>query len=219
MPLCQPRGRFGVGSSSVSEAVSNPPSLLSSLHDGAPSSGVAWRPGAGCFSVFAMPSLSPSVKAAKVGCRCCTRSCSLGDANEDDDDEEEDDDDDVDMNDSTKSKTSTISSSSIVQGIESVSNRIIKILIQNRSTTKFTSQPGVKFVDSDTVHTCFRMCAVARSNRVDFQTFFDLMQQEAEDLGLMDLEDAMLDNMLPLNVLRRFLNNFLKGISRMQVGK
>jgi hypothetical protein len=138
--------------------------------------------------------------------------------NIDNDDEEEDDDDDVDMNDSTKSKTSTISSSSIVQGIESVSNRIIKILIQNRST-KFTSQPGVKFVDSDTVHTCFRMCAVARSNRVDFQTFFDLMQQEAEDLGLMDLEDAMLDNMLPLNVLRRFLNNFLKGISRMQVGK
>lgn len=59
---------------------------------------------------------------------------------------------------------------------------------------------------------------VARSNRVNFQTFFDLMQQSAEDLDLMDLEDAMLDNMLPLVILKTFLNDFLVGVSRMQVG-
>ena len=103
-------------------------------------------------------------------------------------------------------------------GIETVSDRIVTILIQNRPTQTFTTQPGVDFVDSDTVHTCFRMCAVARSNRVDFQTFFDLMQQAAEDQGFMDLEDGLLDNLLPINIVQTFLNQFLIGVAKMQVG-
>jgi len=103
-------------------------------------------------------------------------------------------------------------------GIQEVSERITTILTRNRPTQTFATQPGVYFVNSDTVHTCFRMCAVARSKRLDFQSFFDLMQQAAEDQGLMDLEDALLDNMLPLQIVTNFLQEFLAGVSRMQVG-
>ena len=102
-------------------------------------------------------------------------------------------------------------------GIHELSERITTILIQNRPILSFATQPNIDFVDSDTVHTCFRMCAVARSKRVDFQTFFDLMQQAAEDRGLMDLEEATLDNMLPLQIVQAFIGDFLAGLARMQM--
>ena len=61
----------------------------------------------------------------------------------------------------------------------------------------FSSQPDVVFVDSDTVHMMYRMLDVSRTRRMGWP-FFDLMQQSAEDRGLMDLEEEEFDNVVPL---------------------
>ena len=102
-------------------------------------------------------------------------------------------------------------------GIQDVSDRITTILTQNRQIKTFATQPGIEFIDSATVHVCFRICSISRSNRVDFQTFFDLMQQAAEDRGLMDLEDVLLDDMLPLEILQTFIRDFFVGVTKMHV--
>ena len=49
-------------------------------------------------------------------------------------------------------------------GILDVTERITTILIRNRPICTFVNQPGIDFVDSNTVHTCFRMCAVRELN-------------------------------------------------------
>ena len=43
------------------------------------------------------------------------------------------------------------------------------------------------------------------------------MQQAAEDRGLMDLEDVLLDDMLPLEILQTFIRDFFVGVTKMHV--
>jgi hypothetical protein len=96
-------------------------------------------------------------------------------------------------------------------GVQRVATHICTIVLANKTPVAFSSQPGVAFVDSDTVHTMFRMLAVARSHRMGFQPFFDLMQQSAEDCGLMDLEEEEFDNFVPLEVMQEFVTTWLIG--------
>ena len=57
----------------------------------------------------------------------------------------------------------------------------------------------------------YRMLGVARSRRMGFQPFFDLMQQSAEDRGLMDLEEEEFDNVVPIEVIQEFIATWLDG--------
>lgn len=96
-------------------------------------------------------------------------------------------------------------------GIQRVTAQICNIVLGNKAPVAFSSQPGVAFVDSDMVHTMYRMLSVARSHRIGFQPFFDLMQQSAEDRGLMDLEEEEFDNVVPLEVVQEFVADWLIG--------
>ena len=46
----------------------------------------------------------------------------------------------------------------------------------------------------------------------DFQAFFDLLQQVAEEQKLMELEDYRLDKWVPLSIVRLFLESMAAGI-------
>ena len=96
-------------------------------------------------------------------------------------------------------------------GVQEVASHICSIFIAKRMPLKFASQPGILFVDSDSIHTLYEMMSVARSHRKDFQSFFDLLQQSAEDKGLMDLEEEEFDDVVPLEIIREFITNWLVG--------
>ena len=100
---------------------------------------------------------------------------------------------------------------SVCQCSPDEANDKLYIMLANKAPVAFSSQPDVAFVDSDTVHTMYRMLGVARSRHMGFQPFFDLLQQSAEDRGLMDLEEEEFDNVAPLEIVQEFIATWLVG--------
>eukprot|EP01016_Furgasonia_blochmanni_P007324 TRINITY_DN12939_c0_g1_i2.p1 TRINITY_DN12939_c0_g1~~TRINITY_DN12939_c0_g1_i2.p1 ORF type:complete len:141 (+),score=27.26 TRINITY_DN12939_c0_g1_i2:12-434(+) len=87
-----------------------------------------------------------------------------------------------------------------------------RLLYENDEVGYFDAKPGVAFIKVDSVKQLYEICNVKAMNGMDIQSFFDLLQQHGEELGLM-AED--LDDYVPLIVCQEFTREFLRGFSKL----
>ena len=95
-----------------------------------------------------------------------------------------------------------------------------RILLENENVASFDQKPGVPFIRSDTIVHLFDILNVKATHGIEFQVFFDLLQQAAEEIGLMNLECEEMDDHVPLTIDQQFTRDFVKGFSRLmnQIG-
>ena len=70
---------------------------------------------------------------------------------------------------------------------------------------------GEEFVDSDTLLLMHFLLEIESGYGISFQTFLDMLQQEAERYGLISLSDEVFDQVVPVPVLRTFIEDFVNG--------
>lgn len=75
-----------------------------------------------------------------------------------------------------------------------------RILLENENVASFDQKPGVPFIRSDTIVHLFDILNVKATHGIEFQVFFDLLQQAAEEIGLMNLECEEMDDYVPLTI-------------------
>ena len=68
----------------------------------------------------------------------------------------------------------------------------------------FKSQPGIAFIHSDNLHSLYKLIDIHASYNIDFQAFLDVVQRSGEDQGLMHLDEADFDDVVPLVILEIF---------------
>lgn len=72
-----------------------------------------------------------------------------------------------------------------------------------------------EFVSMDFVEPAARLANIAVLESLTIQDLFHLMQQDAETDGLLPLQNAELDELVPLLTVRKFLARFLRGYREM----
>lgn len=94
------------------------------------------------------------------------------------------------------------------------------LLYENENVAYFDTKPGVPFIRSDTIVFLFEILNVKTTHGLEFQIFFDLLQQAAEEVGLMGIENEEMDDYVPLTICQQFARDFIKGFSRLmrQIG-
>lgn len=94
------------------------------------------------------------------------------------------------------------------------------LLYENENVAYFDTKPGVPFIRSDTIVYLFEILNVKTTHGLEFQIFFDLLQQAAEEVGLMSIENEDMDDYVPLTICQQFARDFIKGFSRLmrQIG-
>ena len=100
------------------------------------------------------------------------------------------------------------------EGIAEAANHLKRLLRNNYGVRTFDTTSDVEFLPSDSVHSAYNLLSVVRSHKLHFQEFFDLLQQSAEQDGLMELEDPQFDDFVPLHTLGKFINDFFEGFRR-----
>ncbi|KAK9823610.1 hypothetical protein WJX72_004211 [[Myrmecia] bisecta] len=87
-----------------------------------------------------------------------------------------------------------------------------QLLLENMEAQTFTQYPGHTYLNRDTIETLHHVLSIQETQGMDFQTFFDLLQRVGEERGLMELGNEELDDWLPLEVVREFLNSMNAGM-------
>eukprot|EP00941_MAST-03F_sp_MAST-3F-sp1_P004592 g4592.t1 len=88
------------------------------------------------------------------------------------------------------------------------------------TSTKFmpTSKSEVKYVHCDAIATIYSLLKVRPNSGLELQQFIDLVQQAAEEIGLLDLDDDTMDDLVPIDVIRIFALDFIRGFRNMMEG-
>eukprot|EP00742_Colponemidia_sp_Colp-10_P001015 GILJ01001097.1.p1 GENE.GILJ01001097.1~~GILJ01001097.1.p1 ORF type:complete len:228 (-),score=33.27 GILJ01001097.1:324-1007(-) len=89
------------------------------------------------------------------------------------------------------------------------------VLKENGPISQVADYPGVDFLGRDTVGTLYEMLNARRVYGIDLQGFFDLMQQVGEEMGIMDIENESLDDIVPVVVVKQFCRDFIRGFRQM----
>jgi len=90
-----------------------------------------------------------------------------------------------------------------------------RLLYENEEVRYFEDKPGVAFIKMDTVKHLYDFCNVKVMNGMDLQRFFDLLQQNGEEMGFMALECEELDDYVPLVICQDFAREFIRGLSKL----
>eukprot|EP00899_Mesostigma_viride_P008209 jgi/Mesvir1/1738/Mv21190-RA.1 len=92
---------------------------------------------------------------------------------------------------------------------------MMRLLCANcRDQLEVPGYPGTIFLSRKSVQTLHGVLQVHDMNGMDFQSFFDLLQRMAEEQGMMLLEDAELDDVVPLPVVHFFMASFIDGFRK-----
>jgi hypothetical protein len=70
-------------------------------------------------------------------------------------------------------------------------------------------------VRSDTLLHLFELLNVKTTHGIDFQMFFDLLQQAAEEQGMMSIDLQDMDDYVPLLICQQFAGHFITGFARL----
>jgi len=92
--------------------------------------------------------------------------------------------------------------------------RVCKLATENCEGV-YRTEEGVTLVERDAVAGIHMAFQVQGFEGLDFQAFFDLLQRWAEDDGFIPLEEESYDDLLPLDVVRKFADSFACGLLRM----
>lgn len=87
-----------------------------------------------------------------------------------------------------------------------------RILYENENVKSFG---GVPFIRSDTLMHIYEVLNIKATHGIEFQNFFDLMQQSAEEAGLMTIDYEEMDDFVPLTTCQQFARDFIRGFSRL----
>ena len=87
-----------------------------------------------------------------------------------------------------------------------------KLLYEDENVSYFEDKP---FVRSDTLLHLFELLNVKTTHGIDFQMFFDLLQQAAEEQGMMSIELQDMDDYVPLLICQQFAGHFITGFARL----
>jgi len=96
-------------------------------------------------------------------------------------------------------------------GIEVFSIWLGNLLAANLGLEQFRSRPMLPFLRSDTIKTLHQVLNIQEFYGIDFQAFFDLLQQAAEEKAIISLKDEEFDDVVPLSVVKEFARDFIKG--------
>mmetsp|Transcript_11170 Transcript_11170/g.18770 ORF Transcript_11170/g.18770 Transcript_11170/m.18770 type:complete len:214 (-) Transcript_11170:156-797(-) len=80
------------------------------------------------------------------------------------------------------------------------------------NTAKVTRVP---FISSLSVKHIYEVLNVRQYYNIEFQAFFALLQQGAEDMQIMDLNDKRQDDFVPIDVLEDFIRSYIKGFNKL----
>ena len=75
-----------------------------------------------------------------------------------------------------------------------------------------------QLVGMDTVKLIFDLLHVADVAEIDFQSFVDLLQQVAEEGGMLNLENEKYDNVVPVQVIAQFATDFMGALDIWMAG-
>jgi hypothetical protein len=75
-----------------------------------------------------------------------------------------------------------------------------------------------QLVGMDTVKLIFDLLHVADVAEIDFQSFVDLLQQVAEEGGMLNLENEKYDHVVPVQVIVQFATDFMGALDTWMVG-
>jgi hypothetical protein len=73
-----------------------------------------------------------------------------------------------------------------------------------------------KYLDTTTLNLLYEILNVKLTHGIGFKTFFDLMQEVSEDMGLIDIPDSE-EDYVHVDVLEIFCKNFIRGFSKLIV--
>jgi len=97
------------------------------------------------------------------------------------------------------------------EGKEEFESWFTQVIRESERERHFDSETGTEFISRDTIQTVHEILEVSEKHGMDFQQFFDLLQRVGEEKGTMDLENELLDDCAPLDVLQDFTSNFITG--------
>ncbi len=92
-----------------------------------------------------------------------------------------------------------------------------RVLYEDQPVSTFEEVPGVAFIKSETIKVFFEILNVRVTHNLEFQQFFDLLQQAAEEESLMNLEVEAQDDYVPLDVVQQFARDFIRGFSKLML--
>ena len=138
----------------------------------------------------------------------------LGESSESDDDEKEWD-----------GVTVEDSSRGVPRDLESYREWVVELMRRDHPVVRHPKYPDVEYAHVDAVHDLFLMFDVAQSTQfaghepegAEFQTFLDVLQQRGEEMGLLDLELEELDDAVPMDVIREFVEGHATGYRSINV--
>eukprot|EP00347_Sterkiella_histriomuscorum_P012640 403367795 len=73
----------------------------------------------------------------------------------------------------------------------------------------------VGWLRAETIKALYEILNVRQTHNIEFQSFFALMQQTGEEMGLMSVEEEDQDDYVPLPVIQLFAKNFIQGFSKL----
>ena len=117
--------------------------------------------------------------------------------------------------DALKTPINDLGSSDDADKIEPLVNWLIMVLTNLGEIRTFKSQPGIAFIHSDNLHSLYKLIDIHASYNIDFQAFLDVVQRSGEDQGLMHLDEADFDDVVPLVILENFLTEYFRSIISM----
>mmetsp|Transcript_52566 Transcript_52566/g.151553 ORF Transcript_52566/g.151553 Transcript_52566/m.151553 type:complete len:243 (-) Transcript_52566:4-732(-) len=98
------------------------------------------------------------------------------------------------------------------RGEEAFANWIIRLVLQGERFQTFPSSPNVEFMSRDAVMTLYELLQRYQvSSHMDQQGFLDMLQQIGEHMNLMSLHDEQLDDVVPVQVVHRWLKHFVRS--------
>merc|ERR1711957_770421 len=99
------------------------------------------------------------------------------------------------------------------RGEEAFADWVIRLVSQGEAYRSFSSSPDVQFMSRDAVMTLYELLQPLQiSAQIDQQGFLDMLQQNAEHLGLMSLLAEELDDWVPVQaceVVLRWAGKFI----------
>mmetsp|Transcript_26711 Transcript_26711/g.48113 ORF Transcript_26711/g.48113 Transcript_26711/m.48113 type:complete len:210 (-) Transcript_26711:90-719(-) len=87
-----------------------------------------------------------------------------------------------------------------------------RLLYENENVKSFNGEP---FIRSDTIMHIYEVLNIKATHGIEFQNFFDLMQQSAEESGLMTIDIEEMDDFVPVMTCQQFARDFIRGFSRL----
>eukprot|EP00928_Gymnodinium_smaydae_P040056 TRINITY_DN27230_c0_g2_i1.p1 TRINITY_DN27230_c0_g2~~TRINITY_DN27230_c0_g2_i1.p1 ORF type:complete len:247 (+),score=72.68 TRINITY_DN27230_c0_g2_i1:223-963(+) len=102
------------------------------------------------------------------------------------------------------------------RGEEAFADWVILLVSQGEPHMSFECSPGVPFLSRDAVMTLWELMVPYQiSAHVDQQGFLDMLQQIAERLELMALNDEILDDWVPVEVVHRWVQRYIAAFANL----